>query len=199
MGAHLGDHWLGEKDLFHEPSVRIPLIIYDPSPEADATRGTVNDRFVEAIDLLPTFVEFAGGKAQPQRLEGTSLLGLLHGNEPNQWREFAISEIDYSDRGPRTLLNLHPYDCRAYMVRTDSWKYIFHERFRHQLYDLKNDPQEFHDLGDDPAYESVRRDMYDHLFTWLRRRRVRTEMPSDFLFTMGPERDERLGIMIGHW
>ena len=36
-GDYLGDHWLGEKDLFHEPSVKVPLIIYDPSPEADAT------------------------------------------------------------------------------------------------------------------------------------------------------------------
>jgi len=39
-GDYLGDHWLGEKDLFHECSVKVPLIIYDPSPEADSTRGT---------------------------------------------------------------------------------------------------------------------------------------------------------------
>ena len=29
-GDYLGDHWMGEKDLFHEPRVRVPLIIYDP-------------------------------------------------------------------------------------------------------------------------------------------------------------------------
>ena len=29
-GDYLGDHWLGEKDLFHAPSVKVPLIIYDP-------------------------------------------------------------------------------------------------------------------------------------------------------------------------
>ena len=39
-GDYLGDHWLGEKDLFHEPSVRIPLIIADPSESAESTRGT---------------------------------------------------------------------------------------------------------------------------------------------------------------
>ena len=38
-GDYLGDHWLGEKELFHEPSVKIPLIIYDPSNEADARAG----------------------------------------------------------------------------------------------------------------------------------------------------------------
>ncbi|MGI9493441.1 MAG: sulfatase-like hydrolase/transferase, partial [Geminicoccaceae bacterium] len=40
-GDYLGDHWLGEKELFHECSVRVPLIIHDPRPEADATRGSV--------------------------------------------------------------------------------------------------------------------------------------------------------------
>ena len=46
-GDYLGDHWMGEKDLFHEPSVKVPLIICDPSREADATRGTVCDELVE--------------------------------------------------------------------------------------------------------------------------------------------------------
>ena len=59
-GDYLGDHWMGEKDLFHEPSVKVPLIVCDPSPEADATRGTVCDALVEAIDLAPTFLEALG-------------------------------------------------------------------------------------------------------------------------------------------
>ena len=42
-GDYLGDHWLGEKDLFHDPSVKVPLIIYDPSLHADAQRGQVCD------------------------------------------------------------------------------------------------------------------------------------------------------------
>src|SRR3989337_2379147 len=42
-GDYLGDHWMGEKDLFHEPSVKVPLIIYDPSPDADKARGKVCD------------------------------------------------------------------------------------------------------------------------------------------------------------
>ncbi|MCZ3129687.1 sulfatase-like hydrolase/transferase, partial [Acinetobacter baumannii] len=69
-GDYLGDHWMGEKDLFHEPSVRLPLIVVDPSPAADATRGSVCDALVEAIDLVPTFVEACGGTPQPHRLEG---------------------------------------------------------------------------------------------------------------------------------
>ena len=198
-GDYLGDHWLGEKDLFHDCSARIPMIVCDPSSRADATRGRADDRFVEAVDLLPTFVEFAGGEVRTERVEGRSLLGILRGEEEPGWRDFAVSEIDFSDRGPRTLLGVHPWECRAHMLRTNRWKYILHEQFRPQLFDLDGDPLELVDLGDARGYESVRREMHDRLFTWFRRRRNRTEMPEAFLFEMGPERDERLGIMIGHW
>ena len=49
-GDNMGDHWLGEKDLFYDCSARIPLIIYDPRKSADGTRGTVCDKLVEGID-----------------------------------------------------------------------------------------------------------------------------------------------------
>ena len=69
-GDYLGDHWLGEKELFHEPSVKVPLIIYDPVAEADATRGTVCDELVEAIDLAPTFLE-ASAAIRPSSRTGS--------------------------------------------------------------------------------------------------------------------------------
>ena len=80
-GDFLGDHWMGEKTFFQDASTKVPLIIYDPSPEADATRGTVSDALVEAIDLAPTFVEVAGGEAAPHILEGESLIPILHGRK----------------------------------------------------------------------------------------------------------------------
>src|SRR4029078_4555091 len=86
-GAYLGDHWMGEKDLFHDQSAKIPLIIIDPSREADATRGTVSDALVEALDLAPTFIEYFGGKAPDHILEGRSLMPLLHGGTPVDWRK----------------------------------------------------------------------------------------------------------------
>lgn len=78
-GDYLGDHWMGEKDLFHEQSAKIPLIVIDPSSEADATRGTVSDALVAAIDLAPTFVDYFGGTPPKHILEGRSLLPLLRG------------------------------------------------------------------------------------------------------------------------
>jgi hypothetical protein len=61
-GDYLGDHWLGEKELFHDASSRVPLIVFDPRRAADATRGTVQRSLVEAIDLLPTFLDAVGAE-----------------------------------------------------------------------------------------------------------------------------------------
>ena len=91
----LGDHWLGEKDLFHELSVRMPLIIVDPSSSADKTRGTVERRLVEAIDLLPTFLDIAGGQPHPQRLGRFSALAARR-SCLNLARIHGQREIDYS-------------------------------------------------------------------------------------------------------
>ena len=199
-GDYLGDHWLGEKDLFHEPSVRIPMIVYDPDTRANNSRGSLNEEFVESVDILPTIVQFAGGQVCKQRVEGNSLLSFTRGiDTPDQKREYTLSQIDYSDRGPRVSLDLHPYDCRAHMIRNYEWKYILHEKFRPQLYNMKDDPEEFIDLGDSPEYASVRDEMHEKIFSWFRKRLIRTEMDYDSLFEMGVERDEKIGILIGHW
>ena len=63
-GDFLGDHWMGEKQFFHDVSTKVPMIIYDPSPGAEATRGTTCDALVESIDLLPTFVEMGRRKTR---------------------------------------------------------------------------------------------------------------------------------------
>ena len=199
-GDYLGDHWLGEKDLFHEPSVRIPLIIVNPNRTADETRGRVCTEMVESIDLLPTFVEFAGANICHERVEGNSLMPLLRSlKPPADWRSEAVSEIDYSDRGARQILGIPPYDCRALMIRNQRWKYIHHHRFRPQLFDLQNDPQELVDLGDDPGYEAQRIEMQQRLIDWRSRLKPRVNVAYDELEAMGPQLDEQRGIIIGRW
>ncbi len=199
-GDYLGDHWLGEKDLFHEPSVKIPLIVVNPNSTADETRGSVRAEMVEAVDLLPTFVEYAGGAICRERVEGRSLMPLLRSRSaPADWRRYAVSEIDYSDRGPRTLLNQPPYECRALMLRDKRWKYIHYSGFRAQLFDLQNDPAELVDLGDDPGYKKIRAQMKQLVIDWRQRLKPRVGIPYDNLDAMGPARDEARGIIIGRW
>lgn len=168
-GDYLGDHWLGEKDLFHDPSVKIPMIVYDPRPEAGGTRGTTCDALVESIDLAPTFVEAAGGKVPDHILEGRSLLPWLHGEKP-EWREFAVSEFDFSPTPQAVKLGLEPRDCRLFMVFDGRYKLMHAEGgFRPMLFDLKHDPDEFHDLAKETGHRAEIDRLYAMLAEWGRR------------------------------
>jgi len=197
-GDYLGDHWLGEKELFHEESVRVPLIIYDPNPAANATRGTAERRLVEAIDLLPTFIEATQSNVGIQRLEGCSLLPMLHGEDLPHWRELVFSEIDYAFYAARKTLDVGPSDARAYMIRTEKWKFIYFKGFPPQLFDLQSDPDEFIDLGQSDDHEQVRTMMKDLLLARLTDRKNRVTLSDQDVLNV-PERQAESGVVIGVW
>ena len=168
-GDYLGDHWLGEKDLFHDPSVRVPMIVYDPRAQADGTRGSTCDALVESIDLAATFVEAAGGLVPDHIIEGRSLLPWLRGETPD-WRRYAISEFDYSVTPQCTKLGLSQRDARLFMVFDGRYKLMHAEGgFRPMLFDLEADPQEFVDIAkSDPDHPTIAK-LYGHLAEWGRR------------------------------
>ena len=201
-GDYLGDHWLGEKELFHEESVKIPLIIYDPSEASNSTRGSIENKLIESIDLLPTFIEVAGGKIPVHWLEGHSLLPILHGKSVKNWRNYTISESEYASRIPYWKLGIEGHEARATMVRTHDWKYIFHDSFRPELFDLRNDPHEFNDLGEHKEYEAIRTEMKDMLFDSMRKRKTRTTKSNDYLKSRAElllARNEKRHVYIGVW
>ncbi len=193
-GDYLGDHWLGEKDLFHEQSVKIPMIIYDPRAEADATRGTTCDALVESIDIAATFVEVAGGKVPDHIIEGRSLLPWLRDKTPD-WRSFVISEFDYSATQQAVKLGLQPRDARLFMVFDGRYKLVHAEGgFRPMLFDLKSDPEEFHDLAKGQDHQAEIDRLYDMLAQWGRRLSQRvTKSEDDIRATRG--RSLRRGIL----
>jgi len=199
-GDYLGDHWMGEKDLFHDPSAKVPLIIADPSVSADAARNTVSDVLVEAIDLVPTFLEALGGDPaqQSHRLEGRSLMPLLRGTPPAQWREHVFSEYDYSILPVSAALGIEPSRARLFMVADERWKYVHAVGFRPMLYDLETDPNEFRDLGADPAYEAERERFADVLAQWALRVSQRTARSDAEIRNMRGKSQAR-GILIGVW
>jgi len=199
-GDYLGDHWMGEKDLFHDPSAKVPLIIVDPSLSADATRGTVSDALVEVIDLAPTFLEAVGGDPalQSHRLEGRSLMPLLRGEPPAEWREHVFSEYDYSMLPVSAALGVEPSRARLFMVADKRWKYVHAVGFRPMLYDLENDPNEFRDLGADPAYEGERERLARVLAQWALRVSQRTVRSDAEIRNMRGKSQGR-GILIGVW
>ena len=198
-GDYLGDHWLGDKDLFHDASSRIPFIVYDPSPSADATRGAQTEALVEAIDFLPTLLD---GLAIPQPahlLEGRSVLPLTRSTEDRPWREFAVSEIDYAFREARVILGRDPRECRGFMIRDARWKYIWWDGFRCQLFDMESDPDELLDLHASPAEEPIRVLMKERLFAWMRARKLSVTLPDKAIVVSRHTIEPKHGIKIGVW
>ncbi|MEZ5674974.1 MAG: sulfatase-like hydrolase/transferase [Thalassovita sp.] len=196
-GDFLGDHWMGEKTFFHDTSTKVPLIIYDPSPEADATRGTVCDALVEAIDLAPTFVEVAGGEPAYHVLEGESLLPILRGQRTETLRDYVICEYDYSASPVATALDASVRDGVMFMVANKEWKLVHCEGgYRPILFDLINDPDELNDLGDSDDHWDVIAEMYDKLFAWTRRQSQRTTRSEQQLMEMR-SKTRRRGVVIG--
>lgn len=203
-GDYLGDHWLGEKYLFHEQSVGVPLIVVDPDRKADATRGTASDALVEMIDLAPTFLEAMGGKAKPHVLEGQSLLPLLRGAAMATERRAVVSEYDFSFDAARLKLGSKVADSRAVMVFDGRWKYVHVPGYRPMLFDLATDPAELRDIGADPAFEAERARLREIMLDWALKPASRTTM-ADERITANDDVALKFnlaasaGVIIGFW
>ncbi len=196
-GDYLGDHWMGEKELFHEESVKVPLIIYDPTPKSDRTRGTTSEQLVESIDLAPTFIEYMGGTPEYNILEGKSLLELLAGNT-KLLREYLFSEYDYSMRQASTELKVKVSDARMVMVRDAQYKFTYVQNMRPMLFDLVNDPKEQQDLATDPLYQVHCQRFLDAITQWALRHHSRITI-SDEQINQNRGTEVASGILIGYW
>ncbi len=195
-GDYLGDHWMGEKDLFHASSVKVPLIISDPRATANSTRGTTCDDLVESIDVTATILDAAGVPVPEHIIEGRSLMPALNGT-PHTARTFAISEYDYSKHPVCNTLGTAPRDARLFMVATHDWKLIHAEGgFPPMLFDLKNDPDELHDLGRDADYSAQRATLYAHLHAWGLRMSQRITVSDDQIIASRTGRNGT-GVILG--
>lgn len=198
-GDYLGDHWLGEKELFHDCVQKVPFLVYDPTPAADATRGTEDPRLVEAVDCVPTILDALGCDPASHVVEGRSLIPVLRSVPAEDWREFAVSELDWTFRGARRRLGHPTGQHMAWMVRTDRWKYVhWTGGYRPQLFDLVQDPQEFHDLGADGTLAGVRDAMRHRLLTWFTRLKSRTTIT----WAEAEQRTDshkKAGVFLGEW
>ncbi len=197
-GEFLGDRGLGEKELFFDEVVRVPFIVVDPDPRADATRGTVEERFVEAIDVVPTCLAALNLPVPAHQVEGCSLLPLLRGEAIASWRECAVSELDYGMRRARRVLGRPVDACRAVMLRTREWKYVHWQGLRPQLFHVQDDPLELCDLGAAAGLEAVHATMRARLFEWMAQRKIRVTASNEEA-ELRTDAHRRHGIEIGIW
>lgn len=202
-----GDHWLGEKEYFYEPVMRVPMIVRDPSPLADARRGVVEEAFVECVDVVPTVLDALGLPAHAHRVEGRSLLALTRGGGTGAaavgartaWRDAVFGQLDYAYREARVFLGRAPDACQGYMVRDARYKLIWWRDYPAQLFDLQEDPRELHDRGADPALRAVREALGERLTRWLATLKHRTTETLEQVERRTHAHERMMGILIGRW
>lgn len=207
-GDYLGDHWLGEKYLFHDASVRIPMILRDPCTEADAVRGKSSSELVEMIDLAPTILDFIAGKPVSSDLshvlQGHSLLPLLAGNTPENWRKVAISEYDFTYDAARVRLGTPVNDSCATMLFDGRYKFIHVPDYPPILFDLQEDPDEYVDLGQSDIHADIMRNFQAVMFDWCRKQTNRltisdAEISGSDEVALAYDRVIDHNIYIGYW
>jgi arylsulfatase A-like enzyme len=144
QGFFLGDHGLYDKRFMYEASVRMPFIVRWPGA---AKPGTVQEAMAINPDFAPRFMDMAGLPV-PEDMQGCSLVPLLKGERPADWRTSYYYRY-YHDPGD--------HNTRAhYGVRTTTHKLIyFWKKDQWEMFDLVKDPDELHNLYSDPTQKEV--------------------------------------------
>ncbi len=170
-GLMHGEFGMGGKALLYEPSVRIPLVIYDP--RIKQRKADKSNELVALVDIAPTLLDLTN-TAIPKHMQGHSLKPLmlkglenhLDGKEnTSNWRQEIFLE---------NMMTIQNYP-RIEAVRTHKWKYIrYFDKKKDQLYadmsvasikgeqpiyeelfDLENDPQEINNVIAEPIHLEV--------------------------------------------
>ncbi len=140
-GFHLGEknHWA--KRTLWEESTRVPLLISGP----EIFRDVPCKQSVSLIDIYPTLVDLCG-LPKNKNLEGLSLVPQLE--DPRTVREKPAITSSYFGN---------------HAIRSRDWRLIVYENGEEELYDHRNDPEEFQNLADNTQYETIK----NRLRRWL--------------------------------
>jgi arylsulfatase A-like enzyme len=167
-GEQLGDHYLLGKSGYFDESFRIPLIIRDPSPQADGSRSRIVDHFTETIDVMPTILSWVGAEV-PRACDGQSLLPFLYGDTPTTWRTEVHYECDFrTSFGSvyHNVFDLHVDRCSLAVIQDTRYKYVHFEALPPLFFDLAADPRQFHNRAADPAYAPRVLEYAQKMLTW---------------------------------
>ena len=144
QGFFLGEHGLYDKRFMYEASIQMPFLVRWPGVTKP---GSVQDAMAINPDFAPTFMDMAG-LATPADMQGRSLVSLLRSEHPADWRTSYYYRY-YHDPGD--------HNTRAhYGVRTTDHKLIyFWKKDQWEMYDLVKDPDELHNIYNDPAQKDT--------------------------------------------
>jgi arylsulfatase A-like enzyme len=170
QGFYLGEHGWFDKRWIFEESLRAPLLIRWPGVTPP---GSVCREIVSNLDFAETFLE-AAGQPVPVDMQGRSLVPLLRGGSPSDWRKsFYYQYYEFPE----------PHRVRPhYGVVTDRYKLVrFYgtDQTGTELYDRQKDPQELRNVLGEPGYESITAELEAELARLRRELRVPEAVPEE--------------------
>lgn len=152
QGFYMGEHGWFDKRFMYEESFSTPLVMRLPG----GAKGEISE-LVQNIDYAPTFLDIAGAPI-PKDIQGVSLLPLLEGKHPKNWRKSLYYHF-YEYPAEHSVK-------RHYGVRTaDGWKLIhfYNDINEWELYNLNEDPKEMHNLYGQPGTEKITKQLKKEL------------------------------------
>lgn len=158
-GFFLGEWRFYDKRFMHEPSIRVPFMVRYPGM---VKAGSVSEQAALNVDIAPTLLELAGVPA-PAKMHGRSLVPLLKGQRPEDWRkdwlyeyfEYPQAERVRPHRGVRTERHklIHYYKLADYPDLPEEF----------ELYDLQKDPGELNNLHGQPGYSALAQQLMNRI------------------------------------
>ncbi len=144
-GHFFGQHGLQAKGGFHyEDLIKLPFIVRYPG---HVPEGNVSGAIQSLVDLAPTFLSFCGIPI-PHAMTGVNQHQVWLG-EAKQARDHAICEFHHEP----TTIHQKTYVDERYKIT------VYYNQTYGEIFDLQEDPQEFNNLWDDPAYASLKSDL----------------------------------------
>ncbi|MBH55463.1 MAG: sulfatase [Opitutaceae bacterium] len=185
QGFYLGEHGWFDKRWIYEESLKTPFIVRWPGT---VKMGSKNEDIVSPIDFAATFLEIAGHSV-PEDWDGRSILPILKGDTPNDWRKFLY--YHYYEYPGWHLVRRHYgiVDGRYKLIHfyeddVDEW----------ELIDLVADPLEQKNFFHDPKYELI----VHSLGRELERLRMQLDVPDEdpkASFMQGDTPERYLGLL----
>jgi arylsulfatase A-like enzyme len=155
-GDSLGAHHLFAKETMFEEATRVPFLVRLPGQKNSKTIPQP----VSHIDFLPTLLDLLGQERHPQ-CAGKSLLPVIHDQAlpPEsifiEWAPNRTKLKKGTSLAPRRMIKRAVNESTRAVVSSDGWKLCLRDKDLNELYDLKADPIEAHNVYSDPQYSSV--------------------------------------------
>jgi N-acetylglucosamine-6-sulfatase len=150
-----GEHGMVDKRTAHEPSIRIVQAVRFPGL-TPPDRPKVIEPQVLTVDLAPSLLELCGARPL-ENIDGRSWVKLVQRGD-GSWRKSWLYYYNYEKQ--------FPYTPNVRSVRTETWKYSRSphgdgspDRHTAELYNVEFDPEERHNLVDNPKYAGVVKEM----------------------------------------